>query len=322
MLDSFNNGLAVFVPAEAYDEVKVSLWDVVVSGAQFHGVFVDGQSSSGYNTDDVPHPNCTDPHPVDSAASIRVVIKHTDIVDNGVLAATFDDSTATGCPRDFDGLRVDDGGEGGIHATLSHSHFDGNLADGVELDEMGDGSVSAWVRHSRLELNGASGETIDGLTDLDDGLDIDETDAGDILTRIVRSEINRNLDEGLDLDEADAGSVILQMVQTEASENEDENVKVTQLQNEAADEGTIIASFRSVDVNDSVDGDGIKLECFDNGSDENLVGTIFAAVQNSTVTGNNSDDIQLEADSGRLFIRASAVGETDLSPGIVETIIP
>jgi hypothetical protein len=67
--------------------------------------------------------------------------------------------------------------------------------------------------------------------------------------------------------------------------------------------GSITAPFSASTVNDSPDGDGIKLESFDNGDDEELLGTVFASVQNSEVTGNDSDDIQLEAESGELVLR-------------------
>ena len=63
----------------------------------------------------------------------------------------------------------------------------GNLADGVELDEMDDGDVVARARHSHFDHNGDAGSTIDGLTDLDDGFDIDETGPGDLDVRSSRS---------------------------------------------------------------------------------------------------------------------------------------
>ena len=69
---SFNNGVAVFVPADQSGLVRVSLRNVTVEGAQFHGVLVDAQETTGLNTDDINHENCVDPHPYDSAASLSV----------------------------------------------------------------------------------------------------------------------------------------------------------------------------------------------------------------------------------------------------------
>ena len=62
---SFNNGLAVFLP-EGSDDVSIELDNVFVSESQFFGVLVDGQATTGFNTDDILHYACTDPHPVDA----------------------------------------------------------------------------------------------------------------------------------------------------------------------------------------------------------------------------------------------------------------
>lgn len=119
----------------------------------------------------------------------------------------------------------------------------------------------------------------------------------------------------------DEGDNYLTTVKMKASGNLDENFKLTQTQDDSASEGGIVARFSRSTVNDSIDGDSIKLESFDN-ADEGLVGTVFASFQSSEAIGNDSDDIQIEAASGELVIRASNGGETKLSDGVIETIIP
>ena len=83
--DSFNNGIAVFVPGDADRTVRVELRDTVIQGAKFHGLFLDDQASSGFNTDDVPHDACLDPNPSASNASFHLVLRRSSVVDNGTL---------------------------------------------------------------------------------------------------------------------------------------------------------------------------------------------------------------------------------------------
>jgi hypothetical protein len=280
--DSFNNGVAVLVPGGATGAVSVRLLDVRISGSQFHGLFVDGQSSSGYNTDDEPHASCSDPHPFDSAASVEVRIQSSTITGSGDLDPGYDDSLATGCPRDFDGLRVDDGGEGGIDATLLASSFDGNLADGVELDESGNGNVVTSVVGSSFDENGDSGATIDGITDPDDGFDIDEAGEGSVDARLVNARVRSNLDEGLDFDEAGAGSVELRLVNTRSTDNTDENVKVDE-----EDAGDVVVTMTNVVIANSEDEEGVQLT-------ETGDGNVDVRVVNTSSTGNDKESFQVD----------------------------
>ena len=119
-----------------------------------------------------------------------------------------------------------------------------------------------------------------------------------------------NLDEGLNLDEADDGEVYLAVVNVDTSENADENVKVTQLGN-----GNITAK-------NSKYGDGVKLESFDNDESENPVGGVFATIEKSIFAFNDSDDIQIEAARGELVVRASSIGAKKLPENIILTTVP
>ncbi len=302
--DSFNNGIAVFLPADAGD-VEFDFHRVAVLDSKFHGIFIDGQASTGFNTDDVLHPACTDPHFVDAAGSIEIDIVRSIVTGNGTLAGGFDDSIATGCPRDFDGVRVDDGVDGDIEASLVRSVFDGNLADGVELDEKGEGSVDARVVRSSFSTNGESGQTVDGLTDLDDGFDIDEEGPGDLIAEVVRSTANDNRDEGLDFDEAGEGSAIVTITQTDADGNEDEGFKVDE-----EDDGDLLIDIVRSSSTNSLSQDGVDLT-------EEGDGSFVGEVVRSTITGNDNEAIsaeQADAGTGTLrIVRSDLTGNGDPS---------
>jgi hypothetical protein len=55
---------------------------------------------------------------------------------------------------DFDGIRVDERGQGDIHATIINTHIDSNGGDGLELDEAGRGSIDTILKHVTFNDNG------------------------------------------------------------------------------------------------------------------------------------------------------------------------
>ncbi|MEQ8839384.1 MAG: hypothetical protein RIB98_00220 [Acidimicrobiales bacterium] len=330
--DSFNNGLAVFLP-EGSGTVEIVLDKVNVTDAQFHGVLVDGQATTGYNTDDFIHPTCVDPHPVDSGISIDITVDRSTITGAGQLDG-YDISQDTGCPQDFDGLRVDQGGAGDLVADLDRSTFDGNLADGVELDEKGDGSVEATVDRSSFNDNGDTvaitctveelcgddfGETIE---DLDDGFDIDEEDAGDLIVSVSRSEVNDNRDEGMDMDEAGEGSIVGIVAKTEAARNGDEGYKASEAgpgDNTADISKSVFedAGNDQIEV-ESADGDGsgtvtVKLSKTTStgaeGSGAKAVeddgGAVVVTVDKSTLSDNGEWGVEAEGGSGSVNVAKS-----------------
>lgn len=310
--DSFNNGVAVFVP-EGTGKIDVDLDRVVVTDAQFHGVLVDGQSTTGYNTDDVIHPACTDPYAVDAGVTIDLDVSRTVVTGSGRLD-DYDFSLATGCPQDFDGLRVDQGGTGDIVGSIERSNFDTNLADGVELDEKGDGDVDVVVSRTTFDGNGDTASiectTGDGcdlgdtLADLDDGFDIDEEGDGDLVAHVSRSTVDANFDEGLDFDEAGEGSIVVTVERVTATGNNDEALKASE-----EDGGDIVATISRSSFLDGGD-DGTQIEEFDDGD-------VDVTVERSTVTGNGNDGVKVEqADdgSGSLRIDRSDLRDNDDDP--------
>jgi hypothetical protein len=284
--NSFNNGVAVFVPASRTGRVSLSLQAVAIEGARFHGLLFDGQHTTGLNTDDVLHPFCFDPHPVDSPASLGLELTAATIRGNGTLAGGFDTGTEfeqdgetflTGCPADFDGVRVDEGGPGGIAAVIAASGVQENLADGVELDESEEGDV--WATLTGVTITG-NGET--GTVDLDDGFDVDEAGDGDLNVLLVDATVNDNRDEGLDFDEAGAGSVSVMLLGVEASGNEDEGFKIDE-----EDDGDLTSYAVRATINGSLSQQGVELV-------EAGTGDFGATFVDSTITGNDDEGLAAE----------------------------
>lgn len=299
-LDSCNNGVAVFIPEDASGEVAVSLHNVSIEGSRFHGLYIDNQDSTGaYNTDDIPHPDCADPHPYDSAAGVVLHVSESTIEGNGQVepgpswpqpVATCDGDevvSLSGCPYDFDGIRVDDGGDGGIYAMVEDSSSSYNLADGIEYDERGSGDVESWA--FGLDVN-ANGETTEfpivgcdfeadpednTVEDLDDGFDIDEEDNGELYAYFADIEVSDNRDEGLDLDEAGNGSATVVVDGAVANGNEDQGIKVDESNN-----GSMSVTIVDAEVNGSLSQHGTEFTEEDNGS-------LDVAIIDSEISGND-----------------------------------
>ncbi|MEO0493351.1 MAG: hypothetical protein AAF081_08040 [Actinomycetota bacterium] len=299
--DSPNNGIAVFVPEVQGRLVDVDILNVTVATAQFHGILIDAQETTGFNTDDVIHPNCVDPHPFDGNSSLDVRLKNVTVTGAGTLADDYDISVETGCPQDFDGVRVDEGGKGDLTAAILDSVFNDNLADGVELDESEVGSINANVKRSTFSGNGETvaipfdGDTID---DLDDGFDIDEAGEGDLIARVTGSTVSGNFDEGLDFDEEDGGDVVVTVINTVADGNEDEGMKADE-----EGEGSLRWTMRKSSSTNSLSQDGVQLE-------EQQDGDLIVSIRTSTITGNDGDGLKAEElDGGNLTgnVRSSTI---------------
>jgi hypothetical protein len=337
---SCNNGVGVFIPANAKGDVEVALENVSIKDSRFHGLYVDNQDSTGsYNTDDVPHPDCFDPWPYDSKAGVVLVVRGSDISSNGNMVpdwelpvvtyppqeqwdvdCEFDEGDGweceigvdpgvfelSGCPADFDGIRVDDGGPGGITATILNSVVSGNLADGVEYDERGQGDVDSYVGGLHVEENGETEDEYliefsienyevpgtDGVTvtaegeisDLDDGFDIDEEDNGELYAYFEEVFVNENRDEGLDLDEAGNGSATVMVDGAVANGNEDQGIKVDESNN-----GDLWVTIVDAEANGSRSQHGTEFTEEDNGS-------LDVAIIDSEISRNDDGAVAGEQD--------------------------
>ena len=281
--DSCNNGVGVFIPEDASGEVVITLDNVNIIDSRFHGLYADNQDSTGvYNTDDVPHPDCEDPHPYDSKAGIVLYVMESNIDGNGTVGLVSPapnwiqpepidceavELELTGCPYDFDGIRLDDGGQGGIAAYVWDSSASGNLADGIEYDELDQGDVLSWAWGLVVAENGETTANPifdcdgDNVEDLDDGFDIDEEDNGELYAYFENIVVVDNRDEGLDLDEAGNGSATVVVDGAVANGNEDQGIKVDE-----SDNGSLYVTIIDAEVNDSLSQHGTEFTEEDNGS--------------------------------------------------------
>ena len=284
------DGLFVTVPADATGTLSVTLRGVTVEDCGLFGVHIDDQT-------------------LGSDASVALTVVGGSFKNNGTAAL------------DYDGIRVDEGGEGNIVATLTNVAVDANGADGLELDERGEGSVRLTVIGSSFDGNGFFNEA-----DLDDGIDIDEAGGGGVNVSITASSISGNFDEGLDLNEEDAGSLVFRLTGVTADGNTDEGVKADEL-----GDGNLFATLIRVRANDTGDEEGIALT-EDGGGDlvtslfqvtasgndnegielaENGDGSLTAVLTRVTANGNGNDGIELaEAGAGGLSAIATKVTAT------------
>ncbi len=252
--DSTAKGILVSVPLDADSDVMVTLDNVTITGSSLYGLHIDDNSN--------------DEDDEGEGAPIGVIM-------------TLMDSSFTGNGTgelDFDGVRVDERGNGGISAYVFNTAIDANGGDGMELDEGQNGNVELYMSDSSLNENGFFNEE-----DLDDGLDIDEGGQGNILVTMMSVDVNGNYDEGLDFDEAGQGNVKLNLTDITAEENMDEGIKVDE-----EDDGSINAQLTNVSVSDGGD-DGIQMESVDKGQ-------LHALMTNVTSTGNAKYGVKLETD--------------------------
>ncbi len=213
-------GIKVLVPSTETGIVAVTFQDVITRDNGLHGALINDQS--GYLID----PSSTSQDGSD--ASLRIRISGSTFEDNGFTLI------------DQDGLRVNEGGIGGIDAVITHTQVLGNGGDGIELDERGVGSAVFTVEHSQLNRNGAF-----TAADFDDGIDVDEAGDGDIDARFNQVVVNDNFEQGVDLNENHAGDLRVFMNKVEASGNDQEGVEFEE-DDDFAGGGDIIALLQSV----------------------------------------------------------------------------
>jgi len=287
------DGIYVPVPGDATGTVSVSLKKVTVQDNAEFGIHVADQLNN-------------------SDASVHLNVEWSNFFGNG-----------TGV-LDRDGVRVDEGGLGSIHARVAHSHIDANGGDGLELDERGEGGVWMNVHRSTFDDNGFFNEA-----DLDDGLDIDEADGGGVWAKLVDVSLSGNHDQGLDLDEEGEGSLTMWLTHVRANENLGEGIKADE-----EDEGSLFAHLWHVWANGSEEEEGIALEELGEGHlwasfffvhasnneaegidlAEEGAGNLHAFFSKVVTVDNDNDGIQIEeGDDGNLFAVEHRVLSTENS---------
>lgn len=251
------NGIEIDVPADATGDYVVRLQHVTVTDAVDHGVLVEDQLNN-------------------SAASIVLEVLHSTFTGNGNVAGA--------SVSDRDGVRVNEGGTGDIHARIVQSQFKGNGADGVELDEKGDGNVHVTVVGTSFDDNGPFDPE-----DYDDGIDVDEDGAGDIVARFTNSTANGNFDQGIDLNENDAGDLDVTLVNVSADGNGGEGIDLEE-DDDVDGGGDLRATLTNVTANGNgrLDGaSGAKIE-------EDGPGTLVASLTRITASNNSEAGLSLE----------------------------
>ncbi len=223
--NSATRGIVVNIPEDAVgNDISVTLSGVNVTNSALFGVHIDDNSDE------------FDDGESGSAIGVDLTIRHSSFIGNGTGAI------------DFDGVRVDERGEGDINAMIINSHIDANGGDGIELDEAGNGHVDATMIRVTINDNGFYNEE-----DLDDGFDIDEAGDGDIDVSLFNVQASNNMDEGLDFDEAGSGDITFKARYVKANNNTDEGIKLDE-----EDDGDIVVKMSAVAAQSNGD-DGVQL---------------------------------------------------------------
>ena len=231
-------GLQVEVPSDASGVQSLTLDGVIVRNNGLHGVLMNDQATPLLS----PFPedgDVTDPAEAQAGSGAGLVVRVTNsrFEDNGWAAL------------DNDGIRINEGGDGDLDFSVAGSRMQGNGADGIELDERGAGNAVFSVLHTDILENGFFDlNTPLATRDLDDGMDVDEWGAGDIVGRFVQVTANENAEQGLDLNENEAGDLRVTMQNVEGSRNGQEGIELEEDDDEAGG-GNIDADFARVTTN-------------------------------------------------------------------------
>ncbi len=262
------NGISVLVDGAATGIVNVVLTNVEVQGNGGHGVLVNDQ------VDYLSNPDATTNGGSD--ATLHVEVTGSRFIENGFSAL------------DRDGLRLNEGGLGDLDVQLNDLVVRGNGGDGIELDERSEGSALFKLRGSTLTGNGSF-----SAEDYDDGIDVDELDAGDLRGAITNSTISDNWEQGVDLNENHAGHLVIAMTDVVASGNAEEGIEFEE-DDDFAGGGDLVATLVRTTTNGNArnDGDaGLKLR-------EKGDGNVDAHITGAISNGNTAGGILIREDAG------------------------
>ena len=247
-------GIAVQVPPSATGTFRLTLFNVTIVDNLGHGVLVNDQADDSTREDEQPPA-------LGSAASVDVSVFNSRFVHNGYSVS------------DRDGLRVNEGGEGDLTLTVRFTESERNGADGIEVDERGPGDVRVDMFGARLSGNGPF-----DTTDLDDGFDIDEWDAGSILGRIVFSTASHNFEEGFDFNENNDGDLRVDMQLVQANGNGEEGIDLEE-DDDFGNNGDLVSTMSGVVVIGNGNGanGGLKIREKESGNLDVTLTGIYAA---------------------------------------------
>ncbi|MFN0155811.1 MAG: hypothetical protein ACKVUT_15665 [Gaiella sp.] len=273
------HGLTYQVPGGASGVKRVTLTGVEVTGNDGHGVLVNDQ----VDPDDVANDG-------GSAASLEVTVIGSQFTDNGFGAL------------DRDGIRINEGGEGGLRLTMALSRAEHNGADGIELDERGLGDATFSVASTLIVRNGSFDVT---QADLDDGMDVDESGDGALVGTVVASAANDNFEEGWDFNENHAGDFKVDLIGVEASRNLEEGIDFEE-DDDFQGGGDLITAIVGVKADGNGPGGDAGLKIRERGD-----GNIDASVRLAQTAGNLTGGVNLrEQGNGDLAAQIARVTAT------------
>ena len=147
-------------------------------------------------------------------------------------------------------------------------------------------------------------------SDLDDGLDVDEVDAGDLVGKVAASSASDNFEEGWDLNENDAGDFRVEMTLAEASRNGEEGFDFEE-DDDFQGGGNLVTKLVGIkaDGNGARGGDaGLKIR-------ERGDGDLDTDIRNAQANGNLSGGIN-GASKGAATTRPASSGRprTEMAP--------
>ncbi len=269
------HGIYFELTDDASGTVRVNLNRTTFAGQGLSAVWVEDQKGGSEAA----------PDPIESNASIYVSLTRVNVFDtgkaNGASSICSQLDEDLGCEwADFDGMRFNEGGRGGITFFFRDVDFRGNFGDGIEFDEIGDGSVVGTVVNSSFNENGAQ---LQFPVDVEDGFDIDEAGDGGLKLAMINTEVNDNIDEGVDLDENGSGDAAFAAFYLEATGNVDENIKITESEDDPVGAGDIVLSLFNVTADGSLDSRGARFEEFGEGG-------VRGVINGSSFSENTEDD--------------------------------
>ena len=259
-------GIEIDIPAGSSGIKKFVLDEVGAFANRGFGVLINDQA----NPEDAEDP-------AGSAASLDVTVTGSRFDDNGFAAL------------DRDGLRINEGGDGDLVVSISKSSAADNGADGIELDERGLGDVRFRVAHSQFTGNGSFDQT---LADLDDGIDVDESNEGSLIGTVLQSSANDNKEEGFDFNENHAGGLRVDFTQSEASRNLEEGIDLEE-DDDFQGGGDLIARLVGTTTDGNGPGGDAGLKIRERGE-----GNLETDVRNAESNGNAIGGISIREDAG------------------------
>jgi hypothetical protein len=176
---------------------------------------------------------------------------------------------------DGDGIDAEECGDGDLTANLSSVQANENFEDGIDLFECGDG---------HLRLTGTS--VIANYNETENGIQTDEEDWGDGVTRLTNARTSYNGDDGVDLSESGYGNADVRVSGSQSNSNDEYGEDGDGYEIEEFGEGNLIAAISTTVANNNADN-GFFLG-------ENDEGDLNATLTSTTANNNQDEGFDFE----------------------------